>query len=244
MNSPIKHSIPARERLIFAMDVADAQQARKLIAQLGDSVEFYKLGLEFFLSGSYFELSEELRDAGKKVFADLKLFDIPATVAAAVRQLAKRQVDFCTVHGNDSMLRAAAEAKGDMKILAVTALTSLDQGDLDDLGFQCDARTLVLSRAKRALALGCDGVVSSGLEVPALRESVDHALLTVIPGIRPIFNDESPPDDQQRVVTPGRAIASGADYLVVGRPIRDAADPRAAAEAIQAEIAVALESAG
>lgn len=241
MNSPIKHSIPARERLIFAMDVADADSARKLVSQLGDSVQFYKIGLEFFLSGSYFELAAELRDAGKKVFADLKLFDIPATVAAAVRQLARRQVDFCTVHGNDSMLRAAAEAKGDMKILAVTALTSLDQGDLDDLGFQCDARTLVLSRAKRALALGCDGVVSSGLEVPALRESVDHALLTVIPGIRPIANREE--DDQQRVVTPGRAIASGADYLVVGRPIRDAADPRAAAEAIQVEIAEALESA-
>ena len=241
MNSPIKHSIPARERLIFALDVADADSARKLVSQLGDSVQFYKIGLEFFLSGSYFELAAELRDAGKKVFADLKLFDIPATVAAAVRQLARRQVDFCTVHGNDSMLRAAAEAKGDMKILAVTALTSLDQGDLDDLGFQCDARTLVLSRAKRALALGCDGVVSSGLEVPALRESVDHALLTVIPGIRPIANREE--DDQQRVVTPGRAIASGADYLVVGRPIRDAADPRAAAEAIQVEIAEALESA-
>lgn len=239
MNSPIKHSIPARERLIFAMDVADADSARKLIRQLGDSVEFYKLGLEFFLSGSYFELAAELRDAGKKVFADLKLFDIPATVAAAVRQLARHQVDFCTIHGNDSMLRAAAEAKGDMKILAVTALTSLDQGDLDDLGFQCDARTLVLSRAKRALALGCDGVVSSGLEVPALRESVDHALLTVIPGIRPVSNTEE--DDQQRVVTPGRAIASGADYLVVGRPIRDAADPRAAAEAIQAEIQQALD---
>jgi orotidine-5'-phosphate decarboxylase len=239
--SIIKTDIPARERLIFAMDVADAGQARKLIGQLGDSVLFYKLGLEFFLSGSYFELAAELRDQGKKVFADLKLFDIPATVAAAVRQLAKHQVDFCTVHGNDSMLRAAAEAKGDMKILAVTALTSLDQGDLDDLGFQCDARTLVLSRAKRALALGCDGVVSSGLEVPALRESVDHALLTVIPGIRPIHNDEE--DDQQRVVTPGRAISSGADYLVVGRPIRDAADPRAAAEAIQAEIQQALDSA-
>jgi orotidine-5'-phosphate decarboxylase len=238
MTSPIKHHIPARERLIFAMDVADAGQARKLIAQLGDSVEFYKLGLEFFLSGSYFELSAELRDQGKKVFADLKLFDIPATVAAAVRQLARHEVDFCTVHGNDSMLRAAAEAKGGMKILAVTALTSLDQGDLDDLGFKCDVRTLVLSRARRALALGCDGVVSSGLEVPALRESVDHALLTVIPGIRPIHNDEV--DDQQRVVTPARAISSGADYLVVGRPIRDAADPRAAAEAIQAEIQQAI----
>jgi orotidine-5'-phosphate decarboxylase len=240
--SMIKKHIPDRERLIFAMDVPDIDRARKLVNQLGDSIVFYKLGLEFFLSGNYFELAAELREQGKKVFADLKLFDIPATVASAVRQLAKHQVDFCTVHGNDSMLRAAAEAKGDMQILAVTALTSLDQGDLDDLGFQCDARTLVLSRAKRALALGCDGVVASGLEVPALRESVDHALITVIPGIRPIHNDED--DDQQRVVTPTRAISSGADYLVIGRPIRDAADPRAAAEAIQAEIQQAISNSG
>ena len=142
------------------------------------------------------------------------------------------------------MISAAADAKGDMQILAVTALTSLDQGDLNDLGFQCDARTLVLSRARRALELGADGVVSSGLEVPALRESVDHRLITVTPGIRPIFNDEAPAeDDQQRVVTPGRAISTGADYLVVGRPIRDAADPRQTAEAIQEQIAKALEGA-
>jgi orotidine-5'-phosphate decarboxylase len=229
--------IPARERLIFALDVADVDSARALIRTLGDSVQFYKLGLEIFLSGHYFELLHELQRHGKKIFTDLKLFDIPATVAAAVRQLARHEVDFCTVHGNDSMLKAAADAKGDMRILAVTALTSLDQGDLDDLGFQCDARTLVLSRARRALALGCDGVVSSGLEVPALRASVDHSLITVCPGIRPIFND----DDQQRVVTPAQAIRNGADHLVIGRPIRDADDPRAAAESIQAEIAAALE---
>lgn len=240
-DSPIKTSIPARERLIFALDVPDLDRARALIETLGDSVEFYKLGLEFFLSGHYFELAAELRDQGKKIFADLKLFDIPATVASAVRQLSRHQVNFCTVHGNDSMLRAAAEAKGEMQVLAVTALTSLDQGDLDDLGFQCDARTLVLSRARRALEAGCDGVVSSGLEVSALRKSVDHALITVCPGIRPIFNDEAPAeDDQQRVATPGQAISTGADYLVVGRPIRDAADPRAAAEAIQQQIAAVL----
>jgi orotidine-5'-phosphate decarboxylase len=239
--APIRTSIPARERLIFALDVPDLEQARRLIETLDDAVEFYKLGLEFFLSGHYFELAAELRERGKKIFADLKLFDIPATVASAVRQLARRDVNFCTVHGNDRMLRAAAEAKGEMQILAVTALTSLDQGDLDDLGFQCDARTLVLSRARRALEAGCDGVVSSGLEVPALRASVDHALITVCPGIRPVLNDEAPAaDDQSRVVTPASAIASGADYLVVGRPIRDAADPRAAAEEIQRQIAGAL----
>ncbi|MGK2924637.1 MAG: orotidine-5'-phosphate decarboxylase [Lysobacterales bacterium] len=239
--SVIKTSISARERLIFALDVADLAEARRLVDALGDSVQFYKLGRECVLSGNYFELAAELQEGGKKIFADLKLFDIPATVAAAVRQLARHRVDFCTVHGNDGMLRAAADAKGDMRILAVTALTSLDQGDLDDLGFQCDARTLVLSRARRALEAGCDGVVSSGLEVRDLRASVDHALITVCPGIRPILNDEIPPqDDQSRVATPGAAIAAGADYLVVGRPIRDARDPRAAAEQIQAQIAAAL----
>ncbi len=243
MNNPIKTGIPARERLIFALDVPDLDQAKKLVATLDDSVMFYKLGLEFFLSGHYFELAGELKERGKKIFADLKLFDIPSTVAAAVRQLARHEVNFCTVHGNDDMLRAAVKTRGEMQILAVTVLTSLDQGDLNDLGFQCDARTLVLSRARRALELGCDGVVSSGLEVSALRESVDHALITVCPGIRPIFNDEIPPgDDQQRVLTPAGAIASGADYLVVGRPIRDADDPRSAAEKIQQEILSALDT--
>jgi orotidine-5'-phosphate decarboxylase len=230
--------IPTRERLIFALDVPTLGEARDLITTLGDSVEFYKLGLEVFLSGHYFELMSELKGQGKKIFADLKLFDIPATVAAAVRQLARHNVNFCTVHGNDSMLTAAAEAKGNMQILAVTALTSLDQGDLDDLGFQCDVATLVLSRARRALALGCDGVVSSGLEVAALRSGADSSLITVCPGIRPIHND----DDQQRVMTPAQAICNGADYLVVGRPIRSANDPKAAAEAIQKDIADALES--
>jgi len=234
--TPVKRQIPTRERLIFALDVANLDEAQSLITKLGDSVEFYKLGLEVFLSGHYFELMAQLKGEGKKVFADLKLFDIPATVAAAVRQLSRHDVDFCTVHGNDSMLRAAAEAKGSMQILAVTVLTSLDQGDLDDLGFQCDAKTLVLSRAKRALSLGCDGVVSSGLEVSALRKHVDPRLITVCPGIRPIHND----DDQQRVMTPFEAIRDGADYLVVGRPIRSAKDPSRAAESIQEDIARAL----
>ena len=236
--------IPSRERLIFALDAPNLVEAQTLISRLGDSVEFYKLGLEVFLSGHYFELMAELKSKGKKVFADLKLFDIPATVSAAVRQLARHEIDFCTVHGNDSMLKAAADAKGSMQILAVTALTSLDQGDLDDLGFQCDARTLVLSRARRALALGCDGVVSSGMEVSALREHANPRLITVCPGIRPIHNDQiHNSDDQQRVMTPFQAIRDGADYLVVGRPIRSAADPAEAAEAIQEDIARALKQA-
>ena len=228
-------NIPDRERLIFAMDVADPQAARELAVQLGDSVIFYKLGLELFMSGGYFELLDWMVAHGKKVFVDLKFFDVPATVAAAVRQLRNRGVAFATIHGNQAIMEAAAAAKGDVKILAVTVLTSLDRGDLDDLGFTVDVEKLVLSRARRALEAGCDGVVSSGLEAPMLREFIDHRLLVVTPGIRPVEN--KPVDDQKRTVDVAQAFANGADYIVVGRPIRDAADPRAAAEAIQQTIA-------
>jgi orotidine-5'-phosphate decarboxylase len=221
------------DRLIFALDVPDAERARQLIDALGDHVRYYKLGLELFLSGAYFELAEELRAADKQVFADLKLFDVPATVGRAVAQLAGRGVDFITVHGQDAMLAEAAANKGSSRILAVTALTSLDQGDLDDLGFDCDVGALVLSRARRALKLGCDGVVSSGLEVPALRADADPALITVCPGIRPVANT----DDQKRTLSVEAAFANGADYIVVGRPIRDADDPAAAAADIQRRIA-------
>jgi len=220
------------DRLIFALDVPDAERARALIGELGDTVTFYKLGLELFLSGAYFELVDELKASGKKVFADLKLFDVPATVGRAVAQLARQQVDFLTVHGQDGMLAAAADNKGNARVLAVTALTSLDQGDLDDLGFACDVRDLVLSRARRALKLGCDGVISSGLEVPALREGVDPALVVVCPGIRPVANV----DDQKRTMSVSEAFSAGADHIVVGRPIRDAEDPVATAVAMQSEI--------
>ncbi|HWP94280.1 MAG TPA: orotidine-5'-phosphate decarboxylase [Gammaproteobacteria bacterium] len=228
--------IPPRERLIFAMDVDDVGKARALAEQLGDAVWFYKLGLELFMSNGYFELLDWLVARDKKVFVDLKFFDVPATVEAAVRQLARRGATFATVHGNQAIMEAAAAAKGDsLKILAVTVLTSLDRGDLDDLGFQCDVESLVLSRARRALEAGCDGVVSSGLEAAKLREHIDSRLLVVTPGIRPVEN--RPADDQKRVVTPADAFDAGADYIVVGRPIRNAPDPRAAAEAIQRTIA-------
>jgi orotidine-5'-phosphate decarboxylase len=228
-------SIPTRERLIFAMDVPDADAARRLAEELGDAVVFYKLGLELFMSGGYFELLDWMVGRGKKVFVDLKFFDVPATVAAAVRNLTNRGVTFATVHGNQGIMEAAAAAKGDVKILAVTVLTSLDRGDLDDLGFECDVEKLVLSRARRALEAGCDGVVSSGLEAKMLRDGVDEKLIVVTPGIRPVEN--RPADDQKRVVNVQQAFANGADYIVVGRPIRDAADPHAAAEAIQKTIA-------
>lgn len=226
--------IPPAERLMFAMDVPGPAEARKLAEQLGDSVQFYKLGLELFMGGGYWELVDWMVGRGKKVFVDLKFFDVPATVAGAVRRLGGRGVTCCTVHGNDGMLQAACEAKQDVKILAVTVLTSLDRGDLDSLGFQCDPRQLVLSRARRALEIGCDGVVSSGLEAPDIRREVGSKLLVVTPGIRPVEN--RPVDDQKRTVDVEQAFRGGADYIVVGRPIRNAPNPRKAAEAIQATI--------
>ena len=233
----MKHkAIPDKDRLIFAMDVPDCDRARALARELGDAVTFYKIGLELMMSGGYFELLDWLLARDKKVFCDLKFFDIPATVGSAVRQLKDRGASFVTVHGNRSIMEAAAENKGDsLKVLGVTVLTSLDRGDLDDLGFDCDLEALVLSRARQALAAGCDGVISSGLEVPRLREFVDNKLLVVSPGIRPV--DNKPVGDQKRVVTVETAFANGADYIVVGRPIRDADSPRAVALAMQASIA-------
>ena len=229
-------NIASQDRLIFAMDVPDCSRARALADELGDSVTFYKIGLELMMSGEYFELLDWLLERDKKVFCDLKFFDIPATVGSAVRQLKDRGASFVTVHGNRSIMEAAAENKGDdLKVLGVTVLTSLDRGDLDDLGFDCDIGDLVLSRARQALESGCDGVISSGLEVPKLREFIDEKLLVVSPGIRPV--DNKPAGDQKRVVTVETAFSNGADYIVVGRPIRDAESPRAAAEAMQASIA-------
>ena len=233
--------ISPKDRLIFAMDVPDCERARALATELGDAVTFYKIGLELMMSGGYFELLDWMLERDKKVFCDLKFFDIPATVGSAVRQLKDRGASFVTVHGNQSIMEAAAANKGDsLKVLGVTVLTSLDRGDLDDLGFECDVADLVISRARRALEAGCDGVISSGLEVAKLREHIDSRLLVVTPGIRPV--DNKPEGDQKRVVTVETAFANGADHIVIGRPIRDAADPRAAAEAIQASIAAAVLS--
>ena len=241
MPDPIAQQPPAdlHDRLILALDVPDLKSAQALVDQLGDSISHYKIGLELAMSGDYFVLLRWLLDQNKRVFADVKLHDIPATVGAAVRQLRDCGASLLTVHGERAVVAAAAENAGDqLKVLAVTVLTSLDRGDLDDLGFDCDVEALVLSRASRALEAGCDGVISSGLEVPRLRQFIDEKLLVVTPGIRPV--DNRPTEDQKRVVSVEQAFANGADYIVVGRPIRDAQSPRRAAEAIQETIAAAF----
>ena len=236
LNRP--RSIPPRERLIVALDVPDGALARKLVGTLADAVVFYKIGLELATSPHYFELLRWLLERDKKVFVDLKLYDIPATVAAAVRQLRDCGAKLLTVHGERSIAAAAAAEKGDnLQVLAVTVLTSVAQGDLAETGIALQLEELVELRAKQAVAAGCDGVIASGHEAARLRAVLGARALIVTPGIRPATAAAG--DDQRRVVTPARAIQSGADYIVVGRPIRDAADPYRAAAAIQEEIAAA-----
>lgn len=231
-----RREIANRERLIFALDVPDIGEAKRLVTRLADSVVFYKIGLELATSPHYFELLRWLIDQNKKVFADLKLYDIPATVAAAVRQLSRSGASFLTVHGDRAIMEAAAGAKGDrLRILVVTVLTSIAPRDLAEMGIGLGLGELALLRAKQAVAAGCDGVIASGLEAAALRHALGREALIVTPGIRPA--DGARNDDQRRVVTPTLAFRAGADHIVVGRPIRDAADPYRAAAAIQDEIA-------
>lgn len=212
-----------------------ARAARELVDVLGDTVSFYKIGLELFLSGAYFELADWLRSRRKKVFADLKLFDVPQTVGSAVRQLRTRDVNFVTVHGNDAILRAACDAsEGGPGILAVTVLTSLDRADMDDLGFQADIPAVARSRARRAEAIGCAGVISSGHEAAGIRGAVPDHFHIVVPGIRAAV--EAGSDDQKRTVDVETAFEAGADFIVMGRPIRNAGDPAAAAGAVQERI--------
>jgi len=227
------------DRLMLALDVADPTAARELVTSLADAVTFYKIGLELFLSGGYFQLADWLREREKRIFADLKLFDVPQTVASAVKQLVTRDVDYVTVHGNDAILRAATDASGGrLGILAVTVLTSLDQADMDDLGFQADISAIVVSRARRAAEIGCAGVIASGHEAAAIRAVVPDSFRIVVPGIRPSATRGT--DDQKRTVDVEDAFEAGADHIVMGRPIRNAPDPRAAAEDVQARIAAAF----
>ena len=239
-----KKPIPPHERLIFALDVSSVDEAKKLVEKLGDSVNFYKLGLELFMADGYLEMLRWLNDRGKKTLVDLKFFDVPNTIKSAIRQLSSHRPTFATVHGNEEMLRAACEAKNGVKILAVTVLTSFDNADLKDLGYprEVDVKKLVLSRARRALDVGCDGVISSGREAEELRDRLGDNFLIVVPGIRPFENIEIEEDDQKRIVNVEEAFLRGADYIVVGRPIRTAVDPRKAARDIQDRISDLFES--
>jgi orotidine-5'-phosphate decarboxylase len=231
--------ISRRERLIAALDVPSAVEARAYAEKLGDAVKFYKIGLELFTAGGYYELLEWLRARGGKVFADLKLYDIPETVRRAVANLRGSGATFLTVHAERSIMEAAAKEKGTLKLLAVTVLTSFDQKNLAEMGYAGSVEDLVLQRARAALESGCDGVIASGLEAPKIKAAFGTKLLVVTPGVRPAGSAAA---DQKRTVDVAQALDNGADYIVVGRPIRDAADPRAAAESIQATIAAAFKA--
>lgn len=231
------HDIAARDRLIVALDLSSVEAAEALITKLGDSVSFYKVGYQLAYAGGL-PLVAKLADRGKKVFIDLKLHDIGNTVASGVRSVAKMGATFLTVHAYPQTMQAAVEARGDhLKILAVTVLTSYDDDDLHAAGYRLDVSDLVEARALQAEALGIDGIVCSAEEAEAVRGIVGAQMSLVTPGIRPAGANVG---DQKRIMTPTRAIDAGADYLVVGRPIVEAPDPKAAAESIATEIIQAL----
>jgi orotidine-5'-phosphate decarboxylase len=230
--------IAPKDRLIVALDLPGVAHAEAMIAKLGDSVNFYKIGYQLAYAGGL-PLARQLADSGKKVFLDLKLHDIGNTVARGVESVAKLGATFLTVHAYPQTMKAAVEARAgsSLKILAVTVLTSYDDGDLHAAGYRLDVSDLVEARAQQAQVLGVDGLVSSPEEAASLRKIIGHQMNLVTPGIRPAGAASG---DQKRIMTPERAISAGADYLVVGRPITEAADPKSAADAIQAEIAQAL----
>jgi orotidine-5'-phosphate decarboxylase len=229
--------IAPRDRLIVALDLPSVEAAEAMIGKLGDAVTFYKIGYQLAYAGGL-PLAQKLAGGGKKVFLDLKMHDIGNTIARGVENVAKMGATFLTVHAYPQTMKAAVEARGpNLKILAVTVLTSYDDGDLHAAGYRLKVSDLVEARAQQAQVLGVDGIVCSAEEAAHLHKIVGHQMCLVTPGIRPAG---SATGDQKRIMTPGRAIAAGADYLVVGRPILEAADPRTAAEAIQTEIRQSL----
>jgi orotidine-5'-phosphate decarboxylase len=229
--------IAPRDRLIVALDLSSVEAAEAMIGRLGDAVTFYKIGYQLAYAGGL-PLVQKLAGSGKKVFLDLKMHDIGNTIARGVENVAKLGATFLTVHAYPQTMKAAVEARGaNLKILAVTVLTSYDDGDLHAAGYRLNVSDLVEARAQQAQVLGVDGIVCSAEEATHLHKIVGHQMHLVTPGIRPAG---AATGDQKRIMTPGRAIAAGADYLVVGRPILEAADPKAAAEAIHAEVAQSL----
>ena len=230
----MKKEIALKDRIIVALDVDQREKAQAMVRACESHIGFFKVGLQLFMA-DYFNTVDWLLDRGHKVMLDLKFFDIPETVKLAVEQVNNRGVSLLTIHGNDPIIRAALEARGDMKLLAVTVLTSFGEDDMRAMGLTGSLAELVMFRARRALELGCDGVVSSGLEAESLRSELGTKLLIVTPGIRPGANLKRD-DDQKRVMTAGRAVKAGADHLVVGRPITRSEDPIKVIEAMQAEI--------
>jgi orotidine-5'-phosphate decarboxylase len=231
--------IDPRDRLIVALDLSTVAAADAMVTRLGDAVSFYKIGYQLAFAGGL-PFAEELARAGKQVFLDLKLHDIGNTVAKGVESVARLGATFLTVHAYPQTMKAAADARGasNLRLLAVTVLTSYDDGDLAAAGYDFTVAELVAERAAQARDMGIDGLVCSAEEAANLRKLVAHQMTLVTPGIRPAGAASG---DQKRIMTPAAAVAAGADYLVVGRPIVDAADPKAAAQAIVSEIAEAAE---
>lgn len=234
-------NIPLNERIIFALDVSSHEEAMRLVEQLDGEIKFFKVGLQLFLAG-WFTTIDAIIKRGNKVMVDLKFFDIPETVKLAVDQLKNRGVTFATVHGNDPILRAAVQDKNEssLKILAVTVLTSFCEDDMREMGMTGSIQDLVLLRSRKALEIGCDGVVSSALEAHPLRDALGENFLIVTPGIRPGANIEDDDDDQRRISTAKAAIINGADHVVIGRPIRNSKDPIALIKKLHQEIAEGL----
>jgi orotidine-5'-phosphate decarboxylase len=231
-------TIKLNERIIFALDVPNPDEAKQWVSKLDGDIKFFKVGLELFLSG-WWDIVDFIIDRGNKVMLDLKFFDIPETVHLAIQQVKGRGVTFVTIHGNDAIIKAALSDRGNVKVLAVTVLTSFDESDMRQMGLTGSVEDLVLIRARKALSLGCDGVVSSALEAKPLRDELGNNFLVVTPGIRPESSVPSE-DDQKRIATAHQAILNGADHVVIGRPIRMAADPISTIKKLQDEIAQGL----
>ena len=232
-------NIPLNERIIFALDFSDPAEAARWVEKLDSEIKFFKVGLQLFLAGGW-PVIDHIIDRGNKVMVDLKFFDIPETVRLAVQQLTEKGITFATIHGNEPIIEAAVKAKSDLKILAVTVLTSFDESDMREMGFTKSVEELVLIRARKALRLGCDGIVSSPLEAAAMRSEFGSNFFIVTPGIRPGLNRDVEKNDQKRVATAKQAILNGADHVVIGRPIRTSPDPIYTIKTIQEEIAGGL----
>ncbi len=234
-------NIPLNERIIFALDFSDPREALRWVKKLDCKIKFFKVGLQLFLAG-WWPVIEQIVGRGNKVMVDLKFFDIPETVKLAMRQLGGRGITFATIHGNKPVIEAALEEKNDLKILAVTVLTSFDESDMREMGFTKSVKDLVLIRAGKALESGCDGIVSSALEAAALRGKFGDKAFIITPGIRPGLNRDVEKNDQKRIATAKQAIINGADHVVIGRPISTSADPDYTVQALQEEIAAGLQA--